>query len=56
MHPAHARKAAARMKEYGYDYLYYENVDGGHAASANLNEQAMRVALEYTYLAQRLMN
>ncbi len=56
VHPAHARKAAARMKEYGYDFLYYENVDGGHAASANLNEQAMRVALEYTYLAQRLMN
>ncbi|WP_394762523.1 prolyl oligopeptidase family protein [Phenylobacterium sp.] len=56
VHPAHARKAAARLKELGYDYLYYENVDGGHAASANLNERAMRIALEYTYLAQRLMN
>ena len=56
VHPAHARKAAARLKEYGYDFLYYENIDGGHAASANLNERAMRVALEYTYLAQRLMN
>ena len=56
VHPAHARKAAARLKEYGYDYLYYENIDGGHAASANLNERAMRVALEYTYLAQRLMD
>ncbi|MFL5294774.1 MAG: prolyl oligopeptidase family serine peptidase [Phenylobacterium sp.] len=56
VHPAHARKAAARLKEYGYDYLYYENIDGGHAASANLNERAMRVALEYTYLSQRLMN
>jgi prolyl oligopeptidase len=56
VHPAHARKAAARLKELGYDYLYYENVDGGHAASANLNERAMRVALEYTYLAQRLMD
>jgi prolyl oligopeptidase len=55
VHPAHARKAAARLKELGYDYLYYENVDGGHAASANLNERAMRIALEYTYLAQRLM-
>lgn len=55
VHPAHARKAAARLKEYGYDFLYYENIDGGHAASANLNERAMRVALEYTYLAQRLM-
>jgi prolyl oligopeptidase len=55
VHPAHARKAAARLKELGYDYLYYENIDGGHAAAANLNERAMRIALEYTYLAQRLM-
>ena len=56
VHPAHARKAAAKLKALGYDYLYYENVDGGHAASANLNERAMRIALEYTYLEQRLMN
>ena len=56
VHPAHARKAAARLKEYGYDYLYYENIDGGHAAAANLNERAVRAALEYTYLQQRLMD
>jgi prolyl oligopeptidase len=56
VHPAHARKAAARLKEYGYDYLYYENIDGGHAAAANLTERAMRQALEYTYLMQRLMD
>ena len=56
VHPAHARKAAARMKEYGYDFLYYENIDGGHAAAANLNERAMRTALEFTYLQQRLMD
>lgn len=56
VHPAHARKAAARLKEYGYDYLYYENIDGGHAAAANLNERAMRQALEYTYLHQQLMD
>ncbi len=56
VHPAHARKAAARLKELGYDYLYYENIDGGHAAAANLNERAMRQALEYTYLTQRLMD
>ncbi len=56
VHPAHARKAAARLKEYGYDYLYYENIDGGHAAAANLNERAMRQALEFTYLQQRLMD
>ena len=56
VHPAHARKAAARLEEYGYKFLYYENIDGGHAASANLNETAMRYALEYTYLSQRLMD
>ena len=56
VHPAHARKAAARLKEYGYDFLYYENIDGGHAAAANLNERAMRTALEFTYLHQRLVD
>jgi prolyl oligopeptidase len=56
VHPAHARKAAARLKEYGYDFLYYENIDGGHAAAANLNERAMRTSLEFTYLQQRLMD
>ncbi|WP_395671436.1 prolyl oligopeptidase family protein [Phenylobacterium sp.] len=56
VHPAHARKAAARLKEYGYDYVYYENIDGGHAAAANLNERALRQALEYTYLHQQLMD
>ncbi|WP_293402311.1 prolyl oligopeptidase family serine peptidase [Phenylobacterium sp.] len=56
VHPAHARKAAARLKELGYDYLYYENIDGGHAAAANLNETAKRQALEYTYLSQQLMD
>jgi len=56
VHPAHARKAAARLKELGYPYLYYENIDGGHAAAANLNETAKRVALEYTYLTRKLMD
>jgi prolyl oligopeptidase len=56
VHPAHARKAAARLKELGYDYLYYENMEGGHAAAANLNEAALRISLEYTYLMQRLMD
>ena len=56
VHPAHARKAAAKLKALGYDYLYYENLEGGHAAAANLNETALRVALEYTYLTQRLVD
>ncbi len=56
VHPAHARKAGARLGALGYGYLYYENIDGGHSAAANLGETATRLALEYTYLMQRLMD
>ncbi len=55
VHPAHGRKAAARLEDLGYPVLYYENVDGGHAAGANLRETARRIALEYTYMMRRLM-
>jgi len=56
VHPAHARKAAAKLEELGYPVLYYENIDGGHAASANLAETARRQALEYVYLSRKLMD
>jgi len=56
VHPGHARKYVARMLELGMPVLYYENIDGGHSAAANLNEAARRRALEYTYLMQRLMD
>lgn len=54
--PAHARKFGARMEELGMPFYYYENIDGGHSAAANLQEAAKRIALEYTYLAERLMD
>ena len=56
VHPGHARKYVARMTELGMPVLYYENIDGGHSAAANLNEAARRRALEYTYRRQRLMD
>ncbi|MBY0448712.1 MAG: prolyl oligopeptidase family serine peptidase, partial [Hyphomonadaceae bacterium] len=56
VHPGHARKFAARLEELGLPYLYYENVDGGHSAAANQQEAAKRRALEFTYLAQQLMD
>ncbi|HRN53841.1 MAG TPA: prolyl oligopeptidase family serine peptidase [Gemmatimonadaceae bacterium] len=56
VHPGHARKAAARLEQLGYPYLYYENIDGGHSAAANLVESARRNALEYTYLTRKLMD
>ncbi|MEM9966159.1 MAG: prolyl oligopeptidase family serine peptidase [Asticcacaulis sp.] len=56
VHPGHARKMAALLEDMGLPYLYYENIDGGHSAAANLKETAKRHALEYTYLMQKLMD
>jgi len=55
VHPGHARKYAAKLAELGLPFLYYENTEGGHQATANLQEVARRRVYEYTYLAQRLM-
>lgn len=54
VHPAHGRKAAAKLAALGQPYFYYENIDGGHAAAANLIEDARRLALAYTYASKRL--
>jgi len=56
VHPGHARKMAAKMAAMGLPFLYYENVDGGHSAAANLEERARRTALEFTYLTRKLMD
>ena len=55
VHPAHARKAAARMRALGHDYFYYENMEGGHGGTANQEQLAHRIALEYAYFARQLM-
>lgn len=54
VHPAHARKMAARMEELNKPFMYYENMEGGHSASANLRQRAYMAALEYIYLARQL--
>lgn len=54
VHPAHARKFAARLEEQGHAFYYYENVDGGHSGTANRNEQAYRTALILSYLDREL--
>ncbi len=56
VHPGHARKMAYVLEQYGHPFEYYENIDGGHSASANLKEVAKRSALEYTFLMQELMD
>ena len=54
VHPGHARKMVAEMEEMGYDVRYYENVEGGHAGSANNKQQAYMNALAYTFLWRHL--
>lgn len=54
--PVQARKFAARMKEFGLPYLYYESTAGGHGAGANLKEKAMTIALEMVYFQRHLMD
>ena len=54
VHPGHARKLAARMEKLGYAPTFYEDVEGGHALNANLNQSVRRYALVYTFL-QRLL-
>ncbi|QDV52014.1 prolyl oligopeptidase family serine peptidase [Gimesia fumaroli] len=54
VHPGHARKMAARMEQMGYDFYYYENIEGGHKGTANQKQEAMLKSLEYLYLIQQL--
>jgi prolyl oligopeptidase len=54
--PVHARKFAARLEELHKPFFYDEIIEGGHAAGANLKEQANTRAEQYTYLTRKLMD
>ena len=54
VHPGHARKMFARMREQGHDVWYYENIEGGHGAASNNEQRALMNAIEYTFLWQQL--
>lgn len=56
VHPGHARKFAQRLEDMGLPFLYYENIDGGHAGAANLEETAHSQALIYSYMYDKLAN
>jgi len=53
--PQHARKFAAKLEAMHIPYLFYEVTEGGHGAGANLREQALTSALQWTYLIRKLM-
>lgn len=50
VHPAHARKMAARLKEMNIPFYFYEGEKGGHAGSADPETYAFLQALNTTYL------
>ena len=55
VHPGHARKAAAKLADLGYEFYYYENIEGGHGGTANQDQLAFRTAIEYLYFIRQLM-
>ena len=54
VHPGHARKMTARLKELGKPALYYENIEGGHGGAADNKQRAFMDALGYTFLDREL--
>jgi prolyl oligopeptidase len=54
--PQHARKFAAKMEEFHEPFLYDEITEGGHAAGADLKEEARTWSETYVYLTRKLMD
>jgi prolyl oligopeptidase len=54
VHPGHARKMAAKLEDLGFEVIYYENLEGGHAGASNNPQTAFFTALNYAYLWDRL--
>jgi prolyl oligopeptidase len=54
VHPGHARKMTALLKEQRKDVLYYENIEGGHGGAADNRQRAFMDALGWIFLDRRL--
>jgi prolyl oligopeptidase len=54
VHPGHARKMMAAMRELDADVRYYENIEGGHGAAADNEQTATIWALTMEFLWQQL--
>ena len=50
VHPAHARKMAAKMEADGYEVEYFENVEGGHHGPVVTTQLATRIARTFAFL------
>ena len=56
VHPGHARKMAAKMKDMGHPYIYHETIEGGHGAASTNAQQAEMWSSIYTYFNMKLNN
>ena len=56
VHPGHARKMAKKMIDQGHKVIYYENIEGGHSAAANLKQSAYMSTLQLEYLRDKLID
>ena len=54
VHPGHARKMFAKMKDQGHDVLYFENTEGGHGAGTTPEQQSYVNALTYAFFRKAL--
>jgi prolyl oligopeptidase len=54
VHPGHARKMMARMRDQGHEVLYYENIEGGHGGAADNKQAAFMSALAWSFLWETL--
>jgi prolyl oligopeptidase len=54
VHPAHARKMVAKMREQGYGVRYHENIEGGHGAAADNEQLAFKWSLVFEFLWEQL--
>ncbi|MDZ3832697.1 MAG: prolyl oligopeptidase family serine peptidase [Sphingopyxis sp.] len=55
VHPGHARKYAARLKENGNRVYYHEYLEGGHSVGADHAEDAVRAAMLHGFLQRELV-
>ncbi|VEI13546.1 prolyl oligopeptidase family serine peptidase [Trueperella bialowiezensis] len=54
VHPGHARKFHALLKDSGFETYLYENTEGGHAGAADIEQQALMTALVFSFLDKKL--
>jgi prolyl oligopeptidase len=54
VHPAYARKYAAKLQDLGMQVFYYESEEGGHGIGLTPADRAQNEAIEFVYLARAL--